>query len=357
MSTQSTAVAVKAPATIQQLIQTPSFKEKVALSLPKHLSPDRFARVALLAINRTPKLAQCTQSSLLQCLYDLSAVGLEPDGRRAHLIPYKDKCTLILDYKGIVELVRRSGDVSDLHADVICENDEFSYVFGTGSHLKHKIDLRKPRGAVIGAYSYVRLKDGSDSFEVLQKDEIEAVRKRSMAGNSGPWVSDWNEMAKKTAFRRHSKWLPLSPELRDALEKEDETPALSPEARADMAKPVFGSVADIPAEATPAQEPTPEPAQATEQAAAQPNPDQPATETVAEQAPADPTPASSNVDKLQDLMLDNDVNEHALLKWAAEAKHIPASITSVTKIPEAKAAIFVNNWTKVLGGIRGEAAK
>lgn len=141
---------------------------------------------------------------------------------------------------------------------------------------------------------------------------------------------------------------------------------------AEAPKSIFGAHADKEKKAEKKAEaaPTPEPAQATEQAAAQPNAEQPTpepagsnpiTQAVAEVTGtpglSDPTPSSSNVDKLQDLMLDNDVNEHALLKWAAEAKHIPASITSVTKIPEAKAAIFVNNWTKVLGGIRGEASK
>jgi recombination protein RecT len=220
--TKSTAVATRPQDTIQHLLSSEDFKKKVALAIPRHLSADRFARIALVAINKNPKLVGCTKASLFQCLYDLSALGLEPDGRRAHLIPYGDKCTLIIDYKGIAELVRRSGEVSDLHADIICDGDEFSYCFGTGSHLKHKIELRKPRGEVIGAYSYVRLKDGTDSFDVMGKDEVEAIRKRSRSGSSGPWVTDWNEMAKKTVFRRHSKWLPLSPDLRDAIEKDED---------------------------------------------------------------------------------------------------------------------------------------
>lgn len=156
----------------------------------------------------------------MQCLLDLSSYGLEPDGRRAHLIPFGDKCTLIIDYKGLAELAMRTGIVSKLHADVICENDEFAYDMGEVLH--HKIDFRKPRGQMYAAYAVAKLKDGQAFCQVLSKDEIDGIRKRSRASGSGPWVTDYNEMAKKTAFRRLSKWLPLSAEFRDAQERDDE---------------------------------------------------------------------------------------------------------------------------------------
>jgi len=156
----------------------------------------------------------------MKCLLDLSAFGLEPDGRRAHLIPYKDQCTLIIDWKGLAELAMRSGIIAKLHADVVCENDEFE--FNLGEVKSHKIDFRKPRGEMYAAYALAQTKTGEVFACVLSKDEVDSVRKRSRAGTSGPWVSDYNEMAKKTAFRRLSKWLPLSAEFRDAQDRDDE---------------------------------------------------------------------------------------------------------------------------------------
>jgi recombination protein RecT len=129
---------------------------------------------------------------------------------------------LIVDYKGYVELVRRSGDVSYIHADVVYDKDEWSYAFGTEAHLKHKPNLENRGTRKIAFYSYARLKDGTEDFVVLSPDEVEKVRKRSRAANNGPWVTDYDEMGKKTAFRRHSKWLPLSAEARDAIEKDEE---------------------------------------------------------------------------------------------------------------------------------------
>lgn len=221
LATTQTAVA-KQPTSIRALLTGESFKQQLAHALPKHLPPERFIRIALTALTRTPKLTDCTQESLFKCLLDLSAMGLEPDGRRAHLIPYGNACTLIIDYKGIVELVMRSGQVSNIHADVVCDGDAF--VYDMGEIKKHEIDFRKPRGNVYAVYAVCTFKDGTKASCVMSRDEVESVRKRSRAGNSGPWQTDWNEMAKKTAFRRLSKWLPLSPEIRDAVEHGDDDP-------------------------------------------------------------------------------------------------------------------------------------
>lgn len=212
-------VAVK-PTTVKGWIESEDFKGQVARSLPKHITPDRFLRVSLTATNKTPAILQCTPESVLGCLLQCSQFGLEPDGRRAHLIPYGANCTLIIDYKGLAELAMRSGLVASLHADVVCENDEFDY--DRGRLIKHRINFREPRGKVYAVYALATLKDGAEKCEVMTMEEVDAIRKRSKSGNSGPWKTDFNEMAKKTVFRRLSKWLPLSPEFRDAAEADDD---------------------------------------------------------------------------------------------------------------------------------------
>ena len=194
-------------------------QKQFAAALPKHLSPERFARIAITALTRTPKLAECTQESLFRCLLDLSAMGLEPDGRRAYLIPYGKDCTLIVSFMGLVELMRRAGDVSTIHADIVCENDQFEE--NIGEVTLHKIDRKKPRGEMFAAYCQVTFKDGSKQSAVMSKDEIESIRNRSKSGNAGPWKTDYNEMAKKTVVRRISKMITLSPEIHNAIEKTD----------------------------------------------------------------------------------------------------------------------------------------
>lgn len=303
----STAIAKQKTASIRHLLEGDAFRQQVSKSLPTHLKPDRFIRIALTTMMRTPKLAECDQASFFNSLLTLSQLGIEPDGRRAHLIPFNNtkrrlvECQLIVDYKGLAELAMRSGVVSNLHADVVCENDVFEY--DCGEIKSHRIDFRKPRGAVYAAYAICRFKDGSSKCDVMDRESVEAIRARSRAGNNGPWVTDWNEMAKKTVFRRLSKWLPLSPEFRDALEADDDDlPPIN-----DTPAPVASLVEFIPL-AEPEQEPeapaAPEPAKAAE----------PAKPAAADKSPQD---------ALADLVISNGYTWEHFVKAVDEGGSLP----------------------------------
>ncbi len=232
--------------TIKQHLMSDGLKAQIAAALPKHMSADRMARVALTTINKTPKLAQCTQESFFAALMTCSQLGLEPDGRLAHLIPFDNnsknvtECQLIIDYKGLVDLAYRSKEVLSIHADVIYEGDEFEY--DLGQVKKHtpwnwRRDAAKPakKGERLGAYCIVKMQ-GAEKHEVMDIDELYAIRERSSGyrtakskNKTHPWITDENEMHKKTVFKRASKWIPLSPEVREAAAAEDDyEPILQP---------------------------------------------------------------------------------------------------------------------------------
>lgn len=201
-------------------------------ALPKICTPERFARVALTCLKKDGKLLAAIQTaegraSIAQAFMKCAELGIEPDGRRAYLIPYKNDVQLIIDYKGIAELAMRSGYVANIHADKVCENDEFEY--NIGAIEKHKIDFKKERGDAYAYYAIVTFKDGTKKCEVMSKKEIDAIRDRSSAWSAWlkwkktcPWNTDYDEMAKKTVFKRLAKWIPQSPELRQAIDFDDD---------------------------------------------------------------------------------------------------------------------------------------
>lgn len=248
--------------TLREQLKGQAFQEALAEILPAHCTPERMARVAIAAVNRVPKLADCTRESFFGAMLTCSQYGLEPDGRLAHLIPYGKECQLIIDYKGLVELAYRSGYVRNIHADVVREGDVFEYSMGrVTEHVPHFLrrddDRPAEAGEVYAVYAAVELKDGPVKTEVLSREQIENARKRSKAGRSGPWVTDWDEMAKKTAFRRCSKWIPLSAEIREAFVADYDTrPPLRKVRKADFVLDVPGKPAaianDAPAETEPA---------------------------------------------------------------------------------------------------------
>jgi recombination protein RecT len=219
-----TALAVneKAPKdmTVHELVNSNYLMSQVSKTLPGLFTPERFMRVCLTSFNRNPKLWDCSKESVAQVILSCAQMGLEPDGRHAHIIPYGNTAQLQLDYKGLVTLVRRSGEVSKLHADIVCEKDVFEENLGV--ILKHIPNRKEHRGETILVYAMAELKDGSQQSVVMSVSEVEAIRKRSKSGTSGPWVTDWNEMAKKTAFKRLTKWLPLSYEAVEVIEQENQ---------------------------------------------------------------------------------------------------------------------------------------
>lgn len=188
------------------------------IALPTHIPAERFVRTALTAINATPNiLKEFDQPSMrmslgLACL-KAAQDGLIFDGREAALVMFRTKEGPKVQYMpmvyGLMKKARNSGEISSIEAHVICAGDEFTYELGDNERLIHKPNL-KIRGEAIGVYSVAKLKDGTIQREVMSRQEVEAVRKRSRAANDGPWVTDWNEMARKTVIRRLSKYLPAS---------------------------------------------------------------------------------------------------------------------------------------------------
>lgn len=158
--------------------------------------------------------------SLLNCLLVCAKFGILPDGRNAHLIPYGKECTLQFDYKGFVHILIRDGAAKKIYADVICENDEYDIRDG----IIHSHIIHLPRGKVIGAYCKITLPNGDVQFEVMDIDEINSVKACSKgSGNpNSPWNKFFKEMAKKSVFRRCTKWIKLTPDVRDALNVDDD---------------------------------------------------------------------------------------------------------------------------------------
>lgn len=229
MNEQSSPVPSKRPkATLKDLLEGQAFRTEVSKALPSG-SPDAFIRAALTAAIRNPMLYKVRPDSLWQCLFDLAQMGLYPDGRRAHLVPFGEQCQLIVDYKGIAELARKNGDVAYIHCDVVHQGEHYVCQYGTDGRLEHIPSAELEDQPVVCAYSFVKIMVPGSNPPVLVEEytqmssaAVERVRLRSKAAKTGPWVTDWDEMAKKTVFRRHSKTLALSPGTRRALEYGEE---------------------------------------------------------------------------------------------------------------------------------------
>ena len=215
--------------TLRAFFNQPAVKQQLQMALPKHLTVDRLLRVAMTSIQRNPKLLECTQESLLACVMTCAQLGLEPDQflGQAYLVPFKNtrknamECQLIPGYRGYIALARRSGEVQTVSSQVVYEKDHFDFVYGIEDKLEHRPNLNGDRGKPIGAYAIFKYKDGGYSFDFMPEAEIMKIRERSKSKDDGPWVTDTDEMRKKTVIKRHAKLAPMSIEFQKASALED----------------------------------------------------------------------------------------------------------------------------------------
>ncbi|WP_052414486.1 recombination protein RecT [Paenibacillus sp. FSL R5-0345] len=212
--------------TINDLFE--QMKPAIAQAIPKHLTPDRLLRIATTSIRTNPKLKVCSPESLLGAVMQCAQLGLEPSILgHAYLIPYKnkgvDECQFQIGYKGLIELARRTGQISSIMAQAVHQNDEFEYEYGINEKLKH-VPADGDRGPVVKYYSYAKFKDGGYSFMVMSRQDIMIHRdKFSKAKNFGPWVDHFDEMAKKTVLKSLMKYMPISVEFQRAVDQDETT--------------------------------------------------------------------------------------------------------------------------------------
>jgi len=213
----TTAVTVVEQVRTQLTAMQPQF----AAALPKHVSAERFVRVVMTAIQTSPSLLEADRRTLFASATKAAQMGLLPDGREGAIVVFKGQAQWMPMVAGIMKLVRNSGEISTWSVQAVYQNDTFDFCLGDDEHITHKPALSK-RGDLIAVYSIVTMKDGEKSREVMSVEDVNSIRARSRSGGSGPWVSDFAEMAKKTVVRRHSKRLPMSTDLDDAMQSDDE---------------------------------------------------------------------------------------------------------------------------------------
>lgn len=212
---------------MQQLVL--SMQDQIKKALPSVLTGERFSRMILTAMSSTPQLQQCTPKSFLGAMMQAAQLGVEPNTPlgQAYLIPYKNKgtleCSFQLGYKGLIDLAYRSGEVKDIQAHEVHENDVFEYELGLEPKLKH-VPATSNRGPVIMYYAVFHTKDGGYGFEVMSAEDIrEHAKKYSKAYSSGysPWTTNFDEMAKKTVLKKCLKYAPLKTEFVRAMSADE----------------------------------------------------------------------------------------------------------------------------------------
>lgn len=208
--------------------------ETFAAVMPDGLNRDRFANLVTSLVRRTPQLIECVatpggRTSLVLAALECASLGLMPNTplKEASIVPRKNKgkqeAQLMVEYRGIIKLARRSGEISSIGAEVVHERDEFHYSLGLDPTLTHTpYDGDDDPGELRYAYAVCKFKDGTSQFVVVPKRDVHNKhRARSDSfkyrPDSSPWTTDTEAMWKKTAIRVLEPYLPLTADAQRAL--------------------------------------------------------------------------------------------------------------------------------------------
>lgn len=198
-------------------------KGMIQRALPKHVNPERMLQVAQTAVTQTPALLECDTGTLFGALIKCTQLGLEPNNAlgQVYMIPFNNRranrkdVQVVIGYKGMIDLARRSGNVESLQAMAVREGDEFSYEYGANEHLKHIPG--SSRGHITHFYAYAKLVGGGFQFEVLPKESMDEIMRATQSGGKyGPWADHYEQMGRKTMVRRLFNYLPVSIEMAQA---------------------------------------------------------------------------------------------------------------------------------------------
>jgi recombination protein RecT len=204
-------------------------RPQIAAILPAGVDVSRVIQIARTAYLSDPNVQNCSPASILQAVGQAAQMGLEVGKPRNHayLVPFKDQCTLIIGWQGLVELARRAGLTGSISTRVVYANDGFSLAYDPEPRLQHSPCLEGERGEATHYYAYARLPDGTLDIEVMSRADVDKVRRASRGANSPAWRDWYDEQARKTVLRRLMKRLPQIAELAAAIDHDNRTDGLA----------------------------------------------------------------------------------------------------------------------------------
>ena len=203
-------------------------KPEIERQLGGAMNSDAFVRAVLTEVRKSPDLAQADPTTLLGGVMLAAQLKLEIGSGlgEMYLTPRKEYgrqiCLPIIGYQGMIKLALRSEFVTDVHAFLVREGDQFSY----GANAERGMffewqprDFEETR-TWTGVVAVARMAKGGTTWVYLTRAQVEA--RRPAKWERTPWAKHEDEMVKKTAVRALAKYLPKSTELGKAIEADEQ---------------------------------------------------------------------------------------------------------------------------------------
>ena len=180
-----------------------------------NITPSQFKNIVINEVKKSEKMQQAflnNPASLFASILLCAELGLNPsaDVGEFYFLPFGSKITPILGYKGVINLILRSGEISKLWSEIVYQDDEFEYELGLEPKLVHKPNHERTNKNIKYVYAVAKLTNGETMFKVMSKKEIMEIVEMSKYPNAlyGSNKDPQGWMYKKTVIKQLSKTLP-----------------------------------------------------------------------------------------------------------------------------------------------------
>lgn len=200
--------------TVKSLLSSESIKKRFEEVL-RERAPQYMSSILNL-VNGDTNLQKCNPMSVVASCMVAATMNLPVDKNLGYawIVPYNNKASFQMGYKGYIQLALRTGQYRYLNAIPVCEGELVSWNKLTEELV---IDFdKKVSDKVIGYAGYFELLNGFKKSVYWTKEEIDKHRRKFSKSDFG-WNKDYDAMALKTVIRNMlSKWGILSIEMQQA---------------------------------------------------------------------------------------------------------------------------------------------
>lgn len=193
-------------------------------ALPKDFNKPRFVQNALSLVNSKPELVRdFGQAQVMAGLVRGAMLGLDFFNSECYLVGYGKTLNYQTSYRGQQKLIKKYAinPVKNIYAEIVREGDNFD----SGIEKNQRYITFKPipfnNKPMVGAFAVCEFENGDMLIEIMNMDELNAVRNVSKMANSGSWKSFPMEMYKKVVIRRLCKRIEIdfeNPEQKQIFE-------------------------------------------------------------------------------------------------------------------------------------------
>lgn len=185
----------------------------------------KFLSWVIYAINKVPKLLECSRDTLINSVLELAQIWMAPWlSWEVYILPYKWKATALIWYQWYVTLLYKAW-ISSIYAEIVRKNDKFENIMWSEPKIDHRINPTHSlaeRWEPIWAYVVVKV-NWEKIHKFMTKEEI--MKFKEFSQSKGSDFSPWNEkndpelnMWKKTVLKQIIKYLPKNEKIVKAIE-------------------------------------------------------------------------------------------------------------------------------------------